>query len=163
MKIGADLDRQTKKEHSLSAAAGIHTTPIRTDLLLMDCQIKLLRGLDQGNFAIIITRGLVDLAGFEYVLDAVIDQTRSLLDCKVLIDFQDSILHFRPPDVANFLASFHFEKWPHNHRIALVSSQDPLQYRRLGHLAGGLATMKLEVRPFCDTREAIDWLTGIRR
>jgi hypothetical protein len=128
----------------------------------MNYQIKVLRGLDQGNFAIIITRGHVDLAGFEYILDRVIDATQTLLDCKVLIDFQDATFHFLPADVAKFLARFEFSKWPHSNRIALVSSSDMLQYRQLGGLRDNLVEMKLEVGVFHDTRVAIDWLSGSR-
>jgi hypothetical protein len=127
----------------------------------MNYQIKVLRGLDQGNFAIIITRGHVDLAGFEYILDRVSDATQTLLDCKVLIDFQDAIFHFLPADVAKFLARFEFSKWPHSNRIALVSSPDmPQQYRQLAGLRDNLVEMKLEVGVFHDTRAAIDWLSG---
>jgi hypothetical protein len=128
----------------------------------MNYRIKVLRGLDRGNFAIIITRGQVDLAGFERILDEVIDSTRTLLDCKVLLDFQDSTLQFRPSDVANFLVRFEFEKWPHSNKIALVSSPEMQQFGQLACLAEGLVRMKLEVGSFYNTRDAIDWLAGIR-
>jgi hypothetical protein len=128
----------------------------------MNYRIKVLRGLDRGNFAIIITRGQVDLAGFERILDEVIDSTRTLLDCKVLLDFQDSTLEFLPSDVANFLVRFDFEKWPHSNKIALVSSPEMQQFGQLACLADGLVRMKLEVGSFYNTRDAIDWLAGIR-
>lgn len=128
----------------------------------MNYRIKVLRGLDRGNFAIIITRGQVDLAGFERILDEVIDSTRTLLDCKVLLDFQDSTLEFLPSDVANFLVRFEFEKWPHSNKIALVSSPEMQQFGQLACLAEGLVRMKLEVGSFYNTRDAIDWLAGIR-
>jgi hypothetical protein len=128
----------------------------------MNYRIKVLRGLDRGNFAIIITRGQVDLAGFERILDEVIDSTRTLLDCKVLLDFQDSTLEFLPSDVANFLVRFEFEKWPHSNKIALVSSPEMQQFGQLACLADGLVRMKLEVGSFYTTRDAIDWLAGIR-
>jgi hypothetical protein len=128
----------------------------------MNYRIKVLRGLDRGNFAIIITRGQVDLAGFERILDEVLDSTRTLLDCKVLLDFQDSTLEFLPSDVANFLVRFEFEEWPHSNKIALVSSPEMQQFGQLACLADGLVRMKLEVGSFYNTRDAIDWLAGIR-
>lgn len=126
----------------------------------MNYQIKVLRGLDQGNFAIVITRGHVDLAAFEYILDRVSEATQPLLDCKILIDFQDALFRFLPVEVANFLNGFEFARWPHSNRIALVSSPDMQQYRQLGGLRDSLVEMKLEVGVFYDTRDAIDWLSS---
>ena len=68
----------------------------------MSYQLKVLTGLDRGNFAIVITRGAVDFTGFERIFDQVIDATRTLLDCKVLLDFQDSTLQFLPSDLRIF-------------------------------------------------------------
>jgi len=133
-----------------------------SSLIKMSYQIKVLTGLDRGNFAIVITRGAVDFTGFERIFDQVIDATRTLLDCKVLIDFQDSTLQFLPSDVANFLVRFEFEKWPHSNKIALVSSPERQQFGQLASLAEGLVRMKLDVGSFYNTRDAIDWLAGIR-
>ncbi len=69
----------------------------------MNHQIKVLRGLDRGDYIIMITRGAVDITGFEQILDKVIDATGPLLDCKILVDFQDSIFQFLPSDITNFL------------------------------------------------------------
>lgn len=133
-----------------------------SSLKKMSYQLKVLTGLDRGNFAIVITRGAVDFTGFERIFDQVIEATRTLLDCKVLIDFQDSTIQFMTADIVNFLARFDFQKWPHSNKVALVSSPDIQPYRQLMALSEGLIRMKLDAGVFCNGREAIDWLTGHR-
>lgn len=63
----------------------------------MNYQFKVLRGLDRGDYVIMLAHGAVDIAGFEQILDKVIDESGPLLDCKVLVDFQDSIFSVFPP------------------------------------------------------------------
>jgi hypothetical protein len=126
----------------------------------MNYQIKVLRGLDRGDYIIMITRGAVDITGFEQILDKVIDATGPLLDCKILVDFQDSMFQFLPSDITEFLARFDSKRWPHNNKIAFISSPKREQYRGLAMLGEGLVKMKLEVGIFYEMREAIDWLHG---
>jgi hypothetical protein len=126
----------------------------------MNYQFKVLRGLDRGNYVIMLARGAVDIAGFEQILDKVIDESGPLLDCKVLVDFQDSIFQFFPPDIAEFLARFDPKRWPHSSKIAFISSPERDQFRSLAMLGDGFLKMKLAVGIFYNTREAIDWLSG---
>lgn len=128
----------------------------------MNFQIKVLRGLDRGNYVIVITRGSVNIVGFNQLLDKVADATQPPLDCKVLIDFQDSTFHFLPSDVTEFVASFDVEKWPHNNKVALVASSEVEQYRWLAMLRDALSKAQREVGVFCDTREAMSWLADVR-
>src|SRR5262245_6496191 len=69
---------------------------------MMDLQIKLFSGLDRGNHVIIITRGSVDIDGFREIFRNVVNTTRSLLDCKVLIDLQDASYNLKPGDIRAF-------------------------------------------------------------
>ena len=55
-----------------------------------DRTLQVLSGLIQGNFAMSLPAAKWIFAEFERIFDQVIDATRTLLDCKVLIDFQDS-------------------------------------------------------------------------
>jgi SpoIIAA-like len=128
----------------------------------MNYHIKVLRGVDRGNYVIMITRGSVGIFEFEQIIDKVVDATGPLLDCKVLVDFQDSIFKFLPPDITEFVVRFDFKKWPHNNKIAFVSSPEMEQYRHLAMLIEGLLQMKLEVGVFYDMRDAINWLAAIR-
>jgi hypothetical protein len=126
----------------------------------MNYQFKVLRGLDRGDYVIMLARGAVDSGGFEQILDKVIDESGPLLDCKVLVDFQDSIFQFSPPDIAEFLARFDPKRWPHSSKIAFISSPEGDQFRSLAMLGDGFLRMKLAVGIFYNTREAIDWLSG---
>jgi hypothetical protein len=127
----------------------------------MNCHIKVLRGVDRGNYAIMITRGPVGVVEFEQILDKVVDATGPLLDCKVLVDFQDSIFQFLSSDINEFAVRFDPEKWPHNKKVAFVLSSE-IDQRHLAMLGEALLQMKLEFRVFYDMRDAINWLAGIR-
>jgi hypothetical protein len=128
----------------------------------MSYQIKVLRGLDRGDYVIILARGAVDIAGFEQILDKLIDASESLLDCKVLVDFQDCKFTFLPPDTTEFLVWLELKRWPHNCRIAFISAPDEEQYRHLAILGEGLLKINLQVGVFYEMREAIDWLSSTR-
>ncbi|HXV78565.1 MAG TPA: hypothetical protein VEG60_01670 [Candidatus Binatia bacterium] len=65
----------------------------------MDLQIKLFSGFARGNHVIVITRGSVDIEGFKEIFRHVVNTTRSLLDCKVLIDLQDATYKLDPGDI----------------------------------------------------------------
>jgi len=58
----------------------------------MDFQIKTFLGLERGNHVIAIIGGAVAVQGLNQIFNKVIDETRQLLVCKILIDFQDFIL-----------------------------------------------------------------------
>jgi hypothetical protein len=128
----------------------------------MSYQLKVLSGLDRGNFAIVIARGEVIFAEFERLFDEVIDATRTFSDCKVLMDFQDSTIRFMTGEIANFIEHFEFQRWPRGNKIALVSSPDMQQYWQIISLKEALVGRKVEAGAFCSGREAIDWLTGCR-
>src|SRR4029077_12670859 len=79
---------------------------------MMDLQIKLFSGLDRGNHVIIITRGSIDIEGFREIFRNVVNTTRSLLDCKVLIDLQDATYKLEPGDIRAFADNLRPEQWP---------------------------------------------------
>ena len=124
----------------------------------MDYQIKILRGIDQGNYVIMFIRGAMDIAAFGRVLDKLAEATQSFLDCKILVDFQDSKCQFLPSDVREIAHAFNVAAWPHSNKIALVSSPDMEQYHHLGLLGDCLLNMKIDVRVFYEMRDAISWL-----
>jgi len=126
----------------------------------MNYQIKVLRGLDGGNYIIVVAHGSVDITGFEQILDELIHAAKPLLDCKILVDFQDSVFRLLHSDVIEFLARVEPKRWPHNNKIAFICSLERQQYRDLGMLGDGLLKMKFEVGVFYEMREGIDWLSG---
>jgi hypothetical protein len=126
----------------------------------MNFQIKTF-SLDRGNHIIAITNGQVDIEGLKHVFARVIVETKPLLDCKVLVDLQDSTFKLLPFDLAEFLDRFDFDEWPHNNKVALVSSPAKDQFQQLTLLGEGLLKRGLKVVVFYDMKEAISWLSGI--
>jgi hypothetical protein len=128
---------------------------------IMDLQIKLFSGLDRGNHVIIITRGSVDIDGFREIFRNVVNTTRSLLDCKVLIDLQDATYKLEPGDIRAFAENLRPEYWPSTNRVALVSEPDPQDYRQLCVLSTFLSNRAIKNAVFKDTKTAVSWLTEI--
>jgi hypothetical protein len=125
---------------------------------IMDLQIKLFSGLDRGNHIIIITRGSVDIEGFREIFRNVVNTTRSLLDCKVLIDLQDATYQLEPGDIRAFADNLRPEYWPSTNRVALVSEPDPQDYRQLCVLSTFLSNRDIKNAVFKDTIAAVSWL-----
>ncbi|HEY7319887.1 MAG TPA: hypothetical protein VIE89_20130 [Candidatus Binatia bacterium] len=126
----------------------------------MDLQIKLFNGLDRGNHVIIITRGAVDIEGFREIFRNVVTATRSLLDCKVLIDFQEASCQLEPGDIHAFANNLRPEYWPPTNRVALVSESNSHGYRQLCVLSTFLSNREIKNAVFRDTRAAVSWLAG---
>jgi hypothetical protein len=125
---------------------------------IMDLQIKLFSGLDRGNHVIIITRGSIDIEGFREIFRNVVNTTRSLLDCRVLIDLQDATYKLEPGDIRAFADNLRPEQWPPTNRVALVSEPDPQDYRQLCVLSTFLSNRAIRNAVFKDTRTAVSWL-----
>jgi hypothetical protein len=128
----------------------------------MDFQIKTFLALERGNHVIAIIGGAVPVRGLDHIFNKVIDETRRLLDCKILIDFQDSILKILPSDILEFVEGIEPETWPHHNKVALVSAPEIEQYQQLAMLGEGLIKQSLNVGVFYDMKEAISWLSDIR-
>jgi len=128
----------------------------------MDFQIRTFLALERGNHVMAIIGGAVATQGLIHIFNKVINETQPLLDCKILIDFQESILKILPSDVLEFVESIEFETWPHNNKIALISAPKIEQYRQLAMLGESLMKQKLDVAVFYDMKEAISWLSDIR-
>ena len=126
----------------------------------MNLQIKLFSGLDRGNHVIIITRGPVDIEGFREIFRNVVNATRSLVDCKVLIDLQEASCQLEPGDIRAFAENLRPEHWPPTNRVALVSESDPHDYRQLCVLSTFLSNREIKNAVFQDTRAAVGWLAG---
>lgn len=125
----------------------------------MDLQIKLFSGLDRGNHVIIISRGLIDIEGLREIFRNVVNTTRSLLDCKVLIDLQGATYKLEPDDIHAFANNLRPEYWPPTNRVALVSEPDQQDYYQLCVLSTFLTNRAIKNAVFKDTRSAVSWLT----
>jgi hypothetical protein len=115
-------------------------------------------GLDRGNHVIIITRGPVDIDGFREIFRNVVNATRSLLYCKVLIDFQEASCQLEPGDIHAFAENLRPEYWPPTNKVALVSESDPHDYRQLCVLSAFLPNREIKNAVFEGTRAAVNWL-----
>jgi len=124
----------------------------------MDLQVKLFRGLRRGDHVIIITRGSIDIDGFKQIFRNIADTTQTLLDCRVLVDLQDSTYRLDLPDVRAFVENLRPEFWPPTNRVALVSVPDPHHYRELRTLSTLLSNRAIKNAVFKDTKEAVSWL-----
>jgi hypothetical protein len=127
----------------------------------MDLQIKLFSGLDRGNHVIVITRGLVDLEGLRQIFRNIVDTTRSLLDCRVLVDLQDATYCLEPGELHDFAVNLRPEFWPPTNRVALVSVPEPQDYCRLCLLSTFLSNRRIRNAVFKDTRSALSWLVEV--
>jgi hypothetical protein len=126
--------------------------------LLMDLQIKLFSGLDRGNHVIVIIRGLVDIEGLRQIFRNIVNTTRSLLDCRVLVDLQDATYSLEPVDIHDFAVNLRPEFWPPTNRVALVSVPEPQDYSRLCLLSTFLSNRRIRNAVFKDTKSALSWL-----
>jgi hypothetical protein len=137
------------------AFSGIMFPP---EINMMDLQIKLFSGLDRGNHVIVITRGLVDIEGLRQIFRNIVNTTRSLLDCRVLVDLQDATYSLEPGDIHDFAVNLRPEFWPPTNRVALVSVPEPQDYCRLCLLSTFLSNRRIRNAVFKDTKSALSWL-----
>ncbi len=124
----------------------------------MDLQMKLFSGLDKGNYVIIITRGSIDIEGFREIFRNVVNTTRSLVDCKVLIDLQEATYRLEPADIVAFAENLRPEFWPPTNKVALVSVSDQQEHRQLCVLSTFLSNRVIKNAIFKDTKTALSWL-----
>ncbi len=109
------------------------------------------------NYLMVIARGLVDLERFEEIFREVSATSKSLLNCKVLIDLADARIRLELPDIA-VLNSFGRDLLPPNNQIALVSSTNIDEFDRLNLLSASLCSLDLKVAAFDDAKSAVVWL-----
>src|SRR5262245_31632660 len=128
---------------------------------MIDLQNKLFSGLDRGNHVIIITRGSVDIDGFREIFRNVVNTTRSLLDCRVLIDLQDATYNLEPGDIRDFAENLRPEYWPPTNRGALVSESDPQDYRQLCLVSTCCSKRGISSAGLNGTRPAVRWIAEI--
>ena len=124
----------------------------------MDFQIKLFSWPDRGNHLIMITRGVIDIKGFEQIFREVVTATQPLHDCKVVIDLQDTACNLESADVQAFVDRTEPGLWPATNKIAIVSPREIDQYDQLLMLTSGLSKQGLKIAIFYDSKPAVTWL-----
>jgi hypothetical protein len=112
------------------------------------------------NYLMVIARGLVDAERFEEIFREVSATSKSLLNCKVLIDLADARIRLELPDIA-VLNSLGRDLLRPNNQIALVSSTKIDDFDRLSLLSASLCSLDLKVAAFDDAKSAVVWLAYI--
>ncbi len=125
----------------------------------MDFQIKLFSWPDRGNHLIMITRGVMDIRGFEQMFQEVLTATGSLRSCKVVIDLQDASCNIEEADIQPFVKGVRLDLWPSTNKVAIVAPPEIDQYDQLSILTSGLAKRGLKIAMFDDSKPAVTWLT----
>jgi hypothetical protein len=124
----------------------------------MDFQIKLFSWPDRGNHLIMITRGIIDIKGFEQIFREVVTATQPLQDCKIVIDLQDTTCNLESADVQVFVDGMGAELWLSTNKVAIVAPREIDQYDQLVTLTSGLSKRGLKIAVFYDSKPAVTWL-----
>ncbi len=125
----------------------------------MDFHFKLVQLTERGNHLIVITRGLIDAAGFRQVLGKIAEDTRSLPHCMVMIDLEDAELRIEDAEFSDIASGLNPDLWPQTNKIALVSSNID-KFDRLSALSQTLCGMGFRVAVFREDKAAVDWLSS---
>jgi hypothetical protein len=124
----------------------------------MRFKVKLLHWPDAGHHAVVITRGVVDARDVVNILRAITHATESLLDCKVLIDFEDAECRISASDRASVIDSVGPQPGIQRKKIALVSGARQEQHAALIMLSAWLSACGLTVAVFHALGDATAWL-----
>jgi hypothetical protein len=168
--IGLICKHNTLIASRLQQAAGVNNmaSNVKTKILqgfifprfnkIMDFQIKLFSWPDRGNHLIMITRGVIDIKGFEQIFQEVGTATQSLRDCKVVVDLQDTACNLESADIQAFVDGAQPDRWPSTNKVAIVAPREIDQYDHLFALTSGLAKRGLKIAVFYDSKPAVTWL-----
>jgi hypothetical protein len=124
----------------------------------MKFQAKLFNWPEKGNHVIVIASGGLDAKGWGEMFHKIGDMTRSLADCKVLVELVDSTCKLQPAEIETWVTAFKPNSWPSGNKTVLVSPSETEQYIRWLLLSDQLAERGLNVAVFYEIRAAIDWL-----
>ena len=104
----------------------------------------------------VIARGLVDAERLEEIFREVSATSKSLLNCKVLIDLADARIRLALPDIDVLVNSLGRDLLRPKNQIAVVSSTKIDE--RLSLLSASLCSLGLKVAAFDDAKSAVAWL-----
>jgi len=124
----------------------------------MNLKIKLLQLPGRGNHLIVITGGIIDPAELEQIFRQVAEKTRSLHDCKVLIDLDTADLRLDPGDLHGVFKTLAADLGHRSIKMALVSSPG-IDADWLDLLRAYLCRAGLTVALFDDPKSAVAWLS----
>jgi hypothetical protein len=126
----------------------------------MNYQVKLFSWQNNGPCLIIMTQGRMDRSAILRVVNEIIEATKALEGCKILIDFQNTICDFGRDDLFKLKVELDIYRQTAmgNLRLAMVTARIPEQYDRLSLLKTPVSQLGIDVGVFYEERWAIDWL-----
>ena len=132
----------------------------------MNYQTKLFRWQGNGYCLIIITRGRLDRIAIVRILNEIVEITQPLDDCKILVDFQDTLCDCALADLSDlkFTPETLLQIGCGKLKLAILTSRHPeQQYHRVSLLKTPVSQLGIEVGVFYEEKWAIDWLAGETR
>jgi len=126
----------------------------------MNYQVNVFCRQDNGNCLDIVVRGLMDRQAFLRLMQAVVEITKPLSDCKVLLDLQDIICDLGLEDLAELKTELSIFPWTAagKLKLAMVTTPHPEQYHGLRQLTLPVSQLGVDVAAFCESSRAIEWL-----
>jgi hypothetical protein len=128
--------------------------------LAMDVNVKLLESTDGRNHLIVISSGLIDAEGLEWMFRQVAEIIQHQFNCTVLIDFEKASLRIDPKDIDELIHGLGPDLRLGNIKIALVSSSEIGESEQLQVLSDSLCREDLKAAVFANAKEAVGWLVS---
>jgi hypothetical protein len=128
--------------------------------LAMDVNVKLLESPDGRNHLIVISSGLIDAEGLEWMFRQVAEIIQHQFNCTVLIDFEKASLRIDPKDIDELIHGLGSDLRLGNIKIALVASSEIGESEQLQVLSDSLCREDLKAAVFANAKEAVGWLVS---
>ena len=126
----------------------------------MDYQVEYFRRQNNGTCLNICARKLFDRTAFLRIFCEIIEVTKPLDECKILLDLQDTNCDLELDDLVALKVELRI--YPSTAlskmKLAMVTIRHPNQYDRLRLLMLPLSQLGIDVALFYETARAIDWL-----
>jgi len=126
----------------------------------MDYQVKLFHWPNNGTCRMICARGLMDRGAFLRLMQAIVELTKPLSDCKVLLDLQDITCDLGLEDLVELKVELSIFPWTAvgKLKLAMVTSPHLEPYYGLRQLTSPVSQLGVDVAAFCESSRAIEWL-----
>ena len=126
----------------------------------MNYQVNLFCRQDNGNCLDIVVSGCFDRPAFLRLMHAIVEITKSLSECKILLDFQDITCDLGLEDLVELKAELSIFPWTAvgKLKLAMVTTPHPEQYHGLRQLTLPVSQLGVDVAVFDEEKRALAWL-----
>lgn len=125
----------------------------------MDLKTKLVQWKNQGYYLIVVGRGELTRESLKKLFRTVREATRTILECKILIDLQDATTVMTSADIDTLMAELAGAFT--GQAIVFVCPAESYPYFALRALSTGLTDLGHRAVVFADPKKAIDWLAAM--